>query len=144
MNDGTKKILLGLGIGAAVVLEKIAYRPFIYENHINDFHIADTFPNFGMAVGWSYIMAGIFNLMGEKSNCAGCAALAGTMAAVTNEVLQVKVGGLDRILIAEGRTFDINDIGASLVGGLVAYGLLKWANKSVENNDVSSLEKSAP
>ena len=42
-----RMIHLGIGLGAVVIYEltRAYYRPFIYSNGINDFHIADTLGN---------------------------------------------------------------------------------------------------
>lgn len=37
-----KYIILGSSIGIAGLILSHTYRPYIYENHIYDFHIADT------------------------------------------------------------------------------------------------------
>jgi hypothetical protein len=42
-------MVLGLGIAAICAILSKTYRPYIYENHLNDFHLADTFPN-GLAL----------------------------------------------------------------------------------------------
>lgn len=64
----SKGISLALGLGALLVYEFIArpyYRPYIYANNINDFHIADTIGN---SLGTIAVVFGfLFMIGGERS-----------------------------------------------------------------------------
>jgi hypothetical protein len=51
-------IVSGLFIAVICLILSKTYRPYIYENNINDFHLADTFPN------WLAVPAGTLFLWG--------------------------------------------------------------------------------
>jgi hypothetical protein len=56
-----RKINLTIGLAAILIYEFIArpiYRPYIYRNHINDFHLADTIGNSLGTVATVFVLIG--------------------------------------------------------------------------------------
>lgn len=106
-----KLINISIGVLALLIYEFIArpiYRPYIYANRINDFHIADTIGNSLGTLATVFIFIGL----------------------LTSELLQGKY--LMRIIILGlvlyetahpllGKTIDIWDIIATLVTGVLSY-----------------------
>ena len=70
------------------------YRPWIYSNHINDWHIADSFPSFFCILVPYYFYDSFCSLTGKpfKSNQA---ILGLTLGNLLYELIQIPVGGFD-------------------------------------------------
>ena len=52
-------IAVSLCIGIVALIINSTYRPYIYSNHINDWHLADSFPNFLAVPACQFMMLGL-------------------------------------------------------------------------------------
>jgi hypothetical protein len=106
-----KLINFAIGISALLIYEFIGrpvYRPYIYANEINDFHVADTLGN-SLGTG-----AAIFVLVAILSN----EALKG------NYLLKLVTISIILYEIAQpllGKPIDLWDIAATLITGVISY-----------------------
>lgn len=103
-----KFILSGILIAAIGLVLSHTYRPYVYENHINDFHLADVIGSV-VCVPAAVLCAGIDNRYSIKQYTIGTA-----IVYITYEFL-----GLFHI----HGTFDIYDIIAIIISSLVFYRL---------------------
>ncbi len=104
-----KKRLYYLIIDIIILLLMIkVYRPYIYSNSINDFHIADSIPSFLGVL----IMSNIIYLNDKNLEYDFLLYLCPTIGLIIYEFLQyyLHVG-----------TFDINDIIFTLIGGIIVF-----------------------
>lgn len=104
-----KKRLYYLIIDIILLLFMIkVYRPYIYINAINDFHIADSIPSFLGVL----IMSNIIYLNEKNLDYNFLLYLCPTVGLIIYEFLQYafKIG-----------TFDINDIVFTLIGGIIVF-----------------------
>ncbi len=109
INIKNKKRLYYLVIDIIILLFMIkVYRPYIYNNNINDFYIADSIPSFLGVL----IMSNIIYLNERSLDYEFLLYLCPTVGLIIYEFLQyfLKIG-----------TFDINDIIFSLIGGIVVF-----------------------
>lgn len=110
------KILnFSIGVGALLIYEFIArplYRPFIYSNNINDFHIADTLGNSLGTIATIFIMISIFSHEMTKS-----------LFLVKIVTLSLCLFELAQPLL--GKPIDLWDILATVLTGGICYFLYK-------------------
>ena len=106
-----KVINFAIGISALLIYEFVGrpiYRPYIYSNNINDFHIADTLGNtFGTLPTLFFLIALLSNDT-EKGNYL---IKLGTFSVVVFELAHPLLG----------KPIDIWDILATLVAGFISY-----------------------
>lgn len=106
-----KAINFAIGIAALLIYEFIGrpiYRPYIYENRINDFHIADTLGNTFGTLPTIFFLIAILSSDTKKGNYL---IKLGTLSVVIYELAQPLLGKLT----------DIWDILATLFAGLGSY-----------------------
>lgn len=106
-----KVVNLLVGATALLVYELVArpfYRPYIYSNHINDFHIADTLGNSLGTIAMIFIL--LFFLSHEKSKGKPVIIL-GIISLVIYEIAQPLLG----------KPIDIWDILATLATGAMCF-----------------------
>lgn len=104
-------INFAIGITALLVYEFIArpyYRPYIYSNHINDFHIADTLGNSLGTMALVFILASLFS---EEKTKGKSMIVLGTVIAILMEFIHPLLG----------KPVDLWDILASLLTGLLSF-----------------------
>lgn len=103
------KALLLLVMGAFAYFIYFVYRPYIYENSINDFHLADSLPSF-LGVCAIYLMFDIYRTLRRKNFSKINMLLQILVASILYECLQLFVGG-----------FDVFDIIAIILGAAVVF-----------------------
>jgi hypothetical protein len=106
-----KSINFAIGISALLIYEFIGrpiYRPYIYNNKINDFHIADTLGNtFGTLPTIFFLIA----ILSNETTKGNYLIKLGTFSVVLFELAHPLLG----------KTIDIWDIIATILAGLVSY-----------------------
>jgi len=106
-----KAINFAIGISALLIYEFIGrpiYRPYIYKNKINDFHIADTLGNtFGTLPTIFFLIA----ILSNDTTKGNYLIKLGTFSVVAFELAHPLLG----------KPIDIWDIGATILTGLVSY-----------------------
>ncbi|MBC8004591.1 MAG: hypothetical protein H7X84_03875 [Verrucomicrobia bacterium] len=110
-----KLINFGIGMAALLIYEFIGrpyYRPYIYSNKINDFHLADTLGN---SLGTIAIIFIIVSLFSDEKTKGKSMIVMGTVVAVLMEFIHPLLG----------KPIDILDIFASLVTGIVSFVIFK-------------------
>jgi hypothetical protein len=106
-----KVINLTIGISALLIYEFIGlpiYRPYIYANNINDFHIADTLGNSLGTVTTIFILLGLLSDDTIKGNYL---INVGIMSLVLFELAHPLLG----------KSIDIWDIPATILTGFISY-----------------------
>jgi hypothetical protein len=103
---------------------RYVYRPYIYENKINDFGIADAMGNLGGIIVQIFFMLLIFNSPKEKS-----------LRVVIFLVIGYILYEIVQPYLPKG-VFDWKDIYGTLVGGLISLLLLFILHKANRNNKV--------
>lgn len=106
-----KAINFGIGIAALLFYEFVGrpiYRPYIYKNKINDFHIADSLGNTFGTLATLFILIAILSNERTKGNYL-----------ITIGTISIVVFELAHPLL--GKPIDIWDIIATLVTGLITY-----------------------
>jgi uncharacterized membrane protein len=106
-----KAINFAIGISALLIYEFIGrpiYRPYIYKNKINDFHIADTLGNTFGTLPTIFFLIAIFSNDTTKGNYL---IKLGTFSVVAFELAHPLLG----------KPIDIWDIIATILMGLVSY-----------------------
>lgn len=106
-----KAINFAIGISGLLVYEFIGrpiYRPYIYSNNINDFHIADTLGNTFGTLPTIFFLIAIFSNDTTKGNYL---IKLGTFSVVVFELAHPLLG----------KPIDIWDIVATLITGLICY-----------------------
>ena len=84
------------------------YRPYIYENNINDYHLADTLGNtFGLLPTIFFLIA----ILSNEPKKGNYLIKIGTLSVVVYELLQPLLG----------KSIDVWDIVASVVTGFISY-----------------------
>ncbi len=119
-----KGINLLFGITALLLYEFFArpvYRPWVYKNKINDFHIADTLGNTLGAATTIFILIFIFANEAKKGQYL---IILGTISVIVFEICHPLLG----------KPIDIWDIIASIVTGLICYCLHKIIFKRFSQN----------
>jgi hypothetical protein len=114
-----KLIHLIIGIAALLLYEFIArpyYRPYIYSNKVNDFHIADTLGNTLGTLAMIFIMIFLLSNNKEKSNFI-----------IKNGTLIMVVYELAQPLL--GKPIDPWDILATLLTGATCYFIMNFVFK---------------
>ena len=106
-----KAINFAIGISALLIYEFVGrpiYRPYIYNNKINDFHIADTLGNtFGTLPTIFFLIA----ILSNDTTKGNYLIILGTFSVVVFELLHPLLG----------KPMDIWDIVATILAGLVSY-----------------------
>jgi uncharacterized membrane protein len=106
-----KAINFGIGISALLIYEFVGrpiYRPYFYNNKINDFHIADTLGNtFGTLPTIFFLIA----ILSNDTTKGNYLIKLGTFSVVVFELLHPLLG----------KPIDIWDIVATILAGLVSY-----------------------
>jgi hypothetical protein len=115
-----KAINFAIGISALLIYEFVGrpiYRPYIYNNKINDFHIADTLGNTFGTLPTIFFLIAIFSNDTTKGNHL---IKLGTFSVVVFELVHPLLG----------KPIDIWDIIATILAGIVSYliynGLFKY------------------
>lgn len=103
---------------------RYVYRPYIYENKINDFGIADSMGNLGGIIVQIFFMLLVFNSPKEKS-----------LRVVIFLVIGYILYEIVQPYLPKG-VFDWKDIYGTLVGGLISLLLLFILHKANKNNKV--------
>ena len=106
-----KAINFGIGISALLIYEFVGrpiYRPYIYANKINDFHIADTLGNTFGTIPTIFFLVAFFSNETTKGKYL---IKLGTLSVVVFELAHPLLG----------KTIDMWDIVATIVTGLVSY-----------------------
>lgn len=106
-----KAINFAIGLAALLIYEFVGrpiYRPYIYNNQINDFHIADTLGNtFGTMPTIFFLIA----LLSDDTTKGNYLIKLGTFSVVVFELAHPLLG----------KPIDIWDICATVVTGLISY-----------------------
>lgn len=108
-----RAINFAIGISALLIYEFIGrpvYRPYIYANKINDFHIADTLGNTFGAMPTLFFLVALFSTEKTKGKFF---LILGTFSVVVFELAHPLLG----------KAIDLWDIGATILTGLLSYGL---------------------
>lgn len=106
-----KMINFAVGISALLIYEFIGrpiYRPYIYHNQIDDFHIADTLGNTFGTLPTIFFLIAIFSNDTKKGNFL---IKLGTLSVVVYELLHPLLG----------KTIDVWDIVATVFAGFMSY-----------------------
>ena len=106
-----KAINFAIGASALLIYEFIGrpyYRPFIYDNQIYDFHIADTLGNTFGTIPTLFFLIAIFSKDTAKGNYL---IKLGTFSIVVFEIASPLLG----------KPIDIWDIGATIITGVFSY-----------------------
>ena len=113
-----KQVLIFLSLFTVSLLLGWFYRPYIYSNHIYDYHFADFFPNlFAIPVGYSFFsIFGSFSdsiLFSSKNPSTKRKLLSYTGAILFYELIQIPIGG-----------FDMFDVLATFTGAFLTYAVI--------------------
>lgn len=124
-----KAINFAIGISALLIYEFVGrpmYRPYIYNNKINDFHIADTLGNTFGTLPTIFFLIAIFSKDTTKGNYL---IKIGTFSVVVFEILHPLLG----------KKIDIWDIIATILAGLASYliynGIFKDKSNKQKKNE---------
>ncbi|MDJ0952713.1 MAG: hypothetical protein QNJ81_03440 [Acidimicrobiia bacterium] len=121
------RLLYALTFVVAFFLTEVGrsvYRPYIYDNEINDFGIADSIGNLGGIVVQIFLSLAILNSQKRKAfNVIGFL----VVGYILYEILQP--------YLPKG-VFDWKDIYGTLIGGFVSLGLLLLLRRVVKRNRV--------
>lgn len=109
-------IAVSLSIGIITLILNNTYRPYIYSNHINDWHIADSFTNFLAVPAGQFMMLGLSNEIKLKLHY---------------QILIVCLGFIFYEFI--GFTFDYFDIAATILSGIVFFIIETLILKTIYN-----------
>jgi len=116
----SKRRIINLVIGLSAVLiyeiARVTYRPYIYSNSINDFHIADTLGN---SLGTIATVFVFLSILGRK--------ISDDLFLLRTVVISVFVYELAHPLL--GKPIDIWDLMATIVGGILCEIIYKWIHK---------------
>ncbi len=107
-----KFIISGILIAVIGLVLSHTYRPYVYENHINDFHLADVIGSIVCVPAAVLFFYGIDNRYSIKQYT-----IKGTIVYIAYEFL-----GLFHI----HGTFDVYDIIAIIISSLLFYGICVW------------------
>jgi hypothetical protein len=99
------------------LLSKLVYRDFIYLNNISDFGLADSLPSFFAVLGISFATLSFYQFKFAKISYSIFVMSAFSM--IAYEFSQNFENGV----------FDVNDIIASIIGSIFAFGLYKMLTK---------------
>jgi len=116
--------IIFLAFFALTEIGRNIYRPFIYQNHINDFRIADTIGNSLGIIVQIFFMLFIINSTKKKSYFVVAFLSIGY---VVYEILQI---------VLPRKMFDINDVYATFVGGVIGLMILLIIHKLVKRNKI--------
>lgn len=120
-----KAINFAIGISALLIYEFIGrpiYRPYIYNNKINDFHIADTLGNtFGTLPTIFFLIA----ILSNDTTKGNYLIKLGTFSVVVFELAHPLLG----------KPIDIWDIIATIMTGLISYFIYNNVFKNRQLND---------
>lgn len=116
----SKRRIINLVIGLSAVLiyeiARVTYRPYIYSNGINDFHVADTLGN---SLGTIATVFVFLSILGRK--------ISDDLFLLRTVVISVFVYELAHPLL--GKQIDIWDLIATIVGGILCEIIYKWIHK---------------
>lgn len=125
-----KVINFAIGLPALLIYEFIGrpiYRPYIYNNQINDFHVADTLGNTFGTFATLFFLIAIFSNDTEKGNYL---IKLGTISVVVFELVHPILG----------KPIDIWDVVATVLTGFISYliynGLFKAGKKQCSTNTI--------
>ena len=119
-------IILFVGFLIFAFFWQVLIRLYLLKNNISTFYLAETLPNFLAVVLFTF---GAMTLLRYKENSKLFKlSTEFTASMVAYEFLQ---------LIIPGRTFDVNDIIASVIGGVFSYIVLILINKIFTSNNMS-------
>lgn len=119
-----KAINFAIGISALLIYEFIGrpiYRPYIYNNKINDFHIADTLGNTLGTLPTIFFLIAIFSNDQTKGNYL---IKLGTFSVIVFELIHPLLG----------KPIDIWDIVATVISGFFSYFIYNGLFRKNEDN----------
>jgi hypothetical protein len=99
------------------LFSKLVYRKFIYLNNLSDFGLADSLPNFFTVFGISFASLSFYQYKSAKISYS--IFVMGAFSMIAYEFSQNFGSGV----------FDVNDIIASILGSIFAFGLYKMLTK---------------
>ena len=120
-----KAINFAIGISALLIYEFVGrpiYRPYIYTNKINDFHIADTLGNTFGTLPTIFFLIAIFSNETKKGNYL---IKLGTFSVIVFELAHPLLG----------KSIDIWDIIATIITGFISYLIYNSIFKTRESNE---------
>lgn len=123
-----KAINFAIAISALLIYEfigRLIYRPYIYNNKINDFHIADTLGNTFGTLPTIFFLIAILSNDKKKGNYL---IKLGTFSVVVFELLHPLLG----------KKIDIWDIAATIVAGFASYLIYNGIFKDEQNEKNAS------
>ena len=120
----SKRRIINMAVGLSSVLlyeaARAYYRPFIYSNAINDFHIADTLGN---SLGTVAVVIVFTSLLGHDG--------ARDLFLIRTVTISVLVYELAHPLL--GKSIDIWDMAVTVLAGVFCEGLYKLLHKQSPN-----------
>lgn len=123
-------INLIIGLSAVVIYEiaRVTYRPFIYSNNINDFHIADTLGN---SLGTIATVFVFLSVLGRT--------ITDDKFLLRTVAIAVFVYELAHPLL--GKPVDLWDLIATLVAGVLCEIIYKWVHKPTIDSKKNNLQE---
>ena len=97
-------------------IARVTYRPYIYSNSINDFHVADTLGN---SLGTIAAVFVFLSILGRT--------ISDDLFLLRTVVISVFVYELAHPLL--GKPIDVWDLIATLIGGILCEIIYKWIHK---------------
>lgn len=97
-------VIMLILLGIAGIMHKV-YRPYVYENHIYDYHIADSFSNFIAVPSIQFLVLSLTKYI--KIN-------------LSTQIIAICLS----LVFYEcfiGLTFDVHDIAATILSGVITY-----------------------
>lgn len=118
LSSKRRMINLVIGLSAVAIYEimRATYRPYIYSNSINDFHIADTLGN---SLGTIATVFVFLSVLGRK--------ITNDLFLLRTVVISVFVYELAHPLL--GKSIDVWDLMATITGGILCEIIYKWIHK---------------
>ena len=107
---------------ALTELGRYVYRPYIYENNINDLGIADSMGNSGGIIVQIFFGLTLINSTKKKG-----------LRLILFFVVGYIIYEVAQLVLPKG-TFDWQDIYGTLIGGLVGMALFLFVHKVIKNN----------
>jgi hypothetical protein len=115
---------ISLTLAATGILLSVFYRPYIYENQLNDFGFADTIGSLISVIAFCFLFWS-FNLYSKAQMNIHI-----TMATIVYAFIWEFAG-----LLGIYGTFDWKDIVAGLISGTVTYFAKEWIEKHYKGED---------
>lgn len=100
------------------------YRSYIYNNDINDYGLADTFPNIGAVITASFLFMG--KAQYEERRDELIVILGSVLGFIVYEFIQIKLSI---------STFDWKDIIGTIVGGIITFIIHKFLTIQLKSKD---------